>query len=468
MTSLHKWSDTAYKRVDRAQPQDTVFWLCFLALNQHRKGEEVGASPEEGPFNAALMQAKGAVMILDEQVNPFSRIWCLFEVKRLTDLKKEFELICSFGSVASLLDGSTRSSQDMTEVTACVQQIGDALEKVSAHAAKASSEADKLAIWHRVADPAFRRMPLERARLKFADASFRRFDMTMRSLLAQPLFQANMRCADFEKALRYIGLGAAFGDADLELLQHSIDVRTVQVSVKSGGSQSVMWTLLHCAAFFGHLEAVDSLLRRKADMEESTSFGYAALHHASRNGHVAITSFLLERNAQIVSKRGLNALGNSVHQGYAEVVDILLQARASANARERNETPLGVATVQGHLEVVKVLLAHKADVLASTADGSTALHLATQDNHVAVVEALLGDSPQAVRRKTQRGLSALDLAEQKGHNELADRFRSVDKMLPEGEGSGVTPGGTSGGDGGSPDRAKASGGDGGSPVKAKA
>mmetsp|Transcript_82844 Transcript_82844/g.268399 ORF Transcript_82844/g.268399 Transcript_82844/m.268399 type:complete len:380 (-) Transcript_82844:13-1152(-) len=359
----------------------------------------------------------------------------------------------------------------MTEVTACVQQIGDALEKVSAHAAKASSEADKLAIWHRVADPAFRRMPIERARLKFADASFRRFDMTMRSLLAQPLFQANMRCDDFEKALRYIGLGAAFGDADLELLQHSVDVRTVQVSVKSGGSQSVMWTLLHCAAFFGHLEAVDSLLRRKADMEESTSFGYAALHHASRNGHVAITSFLLERNAQIVSKKGLNALGNSVHQGYAEVVEILLHARASANAKERKpgaETPLAVASAQGHHEVVKVLLAHKADALAFTADGSTALHLATQDNHVAVVEALLGDSPEAVRRKSQRGHSALDLAEQKGHDELADRFRSVDRTLPEGEGGGVTPGGTSGGDRGSPDRIKASGGDGGSPVLAKA
>ena len=28
------------------------------------------------------------VMVLDESVAPFSRIWCLFEVKRLTDLKK--------------------------------------------------------------------------------------------------------------------------------------------------------------------------------------------------------------------------------------------------------------------------------------------------------------------------------------------------------------------------------------------
>ncbi|CAE8647194.1 unnamed protein product [Polarella glacialis] len=85
-----------------------VFWVCVLALNQHRAAEEVGSSPEDGPFNAALMQAKaGAVMILDNNVHPFRRIWCLYEVKRLTDLNKDFQLICSLGPVGSLLEAST-------------------------------------------------------------------------------------------------------------------------------------------------------------------------------------------------------------------------------------------------------------------------------------------------------------------------------------------------------------------------
>ena len=35
------------------------------------------------------MAADGAIMILDEAVRPFERIWCLFEVKRLTELQKE-------------------------------------------------------------------------------------------------------------------------------------------------------------------------------------------------------------------------------------------------------------------------------------------------------------------------------------------------------------------------------------------
>lgn len=41
-----------------------------------------------------------------------------------------------------------------------LQSIGDALAKVAAFDAKASSLADQLAIWHRIADPALRRHPL--------------------------------------------------------------------------------------------------------------------------------------------------------------------------------------------------------------------------------------------------------------------------------------------------------------------
>ena len=36
-----------------------------------------------------LFGKSAKVMIVDEMVSPFSRIWCLFEVKRLTDLQKD-------------------------------------------------------------------------------------------------------------------------------------------------------------------------------------------------------------------------------------------------------------------------------------------------------------------------------------------------------------------------------------------
>ena len=49
-----------------------MFWICLFALNQHDTAEEVGENPVQGPFNAALAHAEGgAVMVLDEEINPF-------------------------------------------------------------------------------------------------------------------------------------------------------------------------------------------------------------------------------------------------------------------------------------------------------------------------------------------------------------------------------------------------------------
>ena len=95
VTALDLWADANYDRMT-SEKQSLVFWICLFALNQHNVAEEVGENPRQGPFNAALAQATGgAVMILDEEIRPFSRVWCLFEISRLKDLDRPFELICS-------------------------------------------------------------------------------------------------------------------------------------------------------------------------------------------------------------------------------------------------------------------------------------------------------------------------------------------------------------------------------------
>jgi len=260
--------------------------------------------------------------------------------------------------------------------------------------------------------------------------------MKMRSLLALPLFQASMRGGDFQKALCYLGLGAAFGPKDLDTLQAAgIDVAHIEVPVQSFGQESVCWTLLHCACFFGHPEAAKSLLDRRSDIERHTTYGLAALHHATRNGHVEISSYLLEQRAQLVSKLGVNAMSAAAHQGYHEVVELLLTARANPNDASRGirgagstrapDRPLTVAASQGHHEVVEVLLRHGADIYKTACqDGQNALHVACQDNHTDVVQVLLKAEPQVLRRKTKRGHSAIDLAEAHGHLELADDLRN--------------------------------------------
>ena len=62
--ALEKVASSCFTELGRATPSDVVFWICLFALNQHKAAEEVGSSPEHGPFNAALAKARhGAVMV---------------------------------------------------------------------------------------------------------------------------------------------------------------------------------------------------------------------------------------------------------------------------------------------------------------------------------------------------------------------------------------------------------------------
>ena len=102
LRALRLWADENYRKAHIEQSQSVVFWVCLFALNQHEVAEEVGDKPMQGPFNAALAQAEyGAVLVLDEQINPFKRIWCLFEVFRLHVLQKPLTLVCEEGSLSN-------------------------------------------------------------------------------------------------------------------------------------------------------------------------------------------------------------------------------------------------------------------------------------------------------------------------------------------------------------------------------
>ena len=64
--ALENFAKSVYEKIGKKSPDDVVFWVCLFALNQHQAAAEVGSTPEEGPFNAALAKARyGAVMVLD-------------------------------------------------------------------------------------------------------------------------------------------------------------------------------------------------------------------------------------------------------------------------------------------------------------------------------------------------------------------------------------------------------------------
>ena len=106
--------------------------------------DDVGATPEEGPFNAALAKARhGAVMVLDDRAMPLVRIWCLFEVRRAADFGQTLRLVVDEGDV----------EQASTET---LQAIGQRLRALRAFRASASNEDDRNKIHFRVLDSVWR------------------------------------------------------------------------------------------------------------------------------------------------------------------------------------------------------------------------------------------------------------------------------------------------------------------------
>lgn len=433
--ALRLWSSQVYWQIARPQPGGMVYWLCILALNQHRPGDEVGSSPEEGPFNAALVQSTcGAVMIVDEMVSPFSRIWCLFEVKRLTDLQKEFHLISAKGAMGANL--AETDSEQRSVLMRFTQKVATGLESVAAFQAKSSSEDDKYAIWHRVADPQLRKVPLQIARERglFTANVFKRFDLTIRSLLAAPLYQTSLQEQDADSALRYLGMGAPFGESDVELLQNqwNINVTSVEVNIQNGTSM-VRWQLLHVAAYFGHADAVKALVERGAKIEGQTKFKLTPLHQAARNGQVQICEMLLDYKANIhhVAVQGRTALQTAAHQGHRNVVELLLARKANPNMKdEKGVTALHSAALSGFGDMVEVLLSHGADPFIRQLDDLTALHVASQRGSLEVAREIVRKTPcssQSMRRRLLRSTSSkgsvMDLA---GTSEMKEFLLSMD------------------------------------------
>uniref|UniRef100_A0A7S4QAK6 Uncharacterized protein n=1 Tax=Alexandrium monilatum TaxID=311494 RepID=A0A7S4QAK6_9DINO len=442
MRALDRWADHKHEGSGKPEPRDVIFWFCFLALNQHRVGEEVGASPEQGPFNAALVRARGAIMVLDEHVHPFSRIWCLYEVSRLTSLGKDFEIVCSLGPVADLLKGggAGQSAARRQLARETVERIEQALEQVSAFGAQASSDDDRYAIWHRIADPRWRRKPLKFLRKtgvfsKCGDSCFKRFDAKIRGLLATPLLHASLSVNDSDAMLRAIGLGATFTKSSFDdLVRLRSDICSLEVPVKRGKS-TVNWKLLHCAAFFGHSEAARCLLAARAEPSVVTRFGYTPLHLAASNGQAGLAGILLEAQADMEAEdaTGRTPLHAAAVSGHSETAELLLRAGASESHADRlGETPLHAAAMGGHLDTVELLLSSRANPQVRSSRGGsgncgkTPLHYAAEDNFADVVKKILCHSEYAgvketlLSAATKKGKTALDLAEQAGHVEVVE------------------------------------------------
>ena len=89
---LDRWGDSVIRfskcleghAKDHELPNDTAYWVCAYANNQHDVGGDVTADPSESSFVKAVSLACCRVLsIVDEKGVTYDRIWCCLEVRSI-------------------------------------------------------------------------------------------------------------------------------------------------------------------------------------------------------------------------------------------------------------------------------------------------------------------------------------------------------------------------------------------------
>jgi ankyrin repeat protein len=141
------------------------------------------------------------------------------------------------------------------------------------------------------------------------------------------------------------------------------------------------------------------------------------LPSAIRSGDVGRVQLLLDAGAK-PDKRdslGATALHDAVWAGRAEMVELLLQHGANANAphAEGGSTPLDYAVLRDDLRVARLLLKFGAEANAEYPSGVTPLQLAAPRGNIPMMQ-LLVQAGAKVRHRDRAGSAAMDEAAGRG------------------------------------------------------
>jgi ankyrin repeat protein len=184
---------------------------------------------------------------------------------------------------------------------------------------------------------------------------------------------------------------------------------------------------LPLAACVGNLARVKSLVEQGADPNAKDEFGWTPLYWAASTGQEEVATYLIGKGATVDAKTNddRTPLHQAAQAGVAHLVEVLISKGVDVKARDTaGSTPLHDAAAAGRREVAELLIAKGADINAKATNEywTTPLHRAAFAGHKEMVELLIARGADANIRD-YRGRTALDLAEQRGHTEIAELLR---------------------------------------------
>ena len=185
-------------------------------------------------------------------------------------------------------------------------------------------------------------------------------------------------------------------------------------------------TVLHEAAFKGHLLVAEYLLANGGDVNARDSNQATPLYHAARSGHKRVVELLLAKGAK-PSIGGFLPLHAVAERGFIGVAEVLLANKADVNAVSQGKTALHIAIQERNLPIAELLLKSGADVnvvykrewkgdFGNTRDGNplyrlgsldgTPLHFAIQGQNIEAARMLLAKNAD-VNVRSAAGLTPL-------------------------------------------------------------
>jgi ankyrin repeat protein len=185
------------------------------------------------------------------------------------------------------------------------------------------------------------------------------------------------------------------------------------------------------------ISSVQQLLKQGADVNISNRYAISPLYVAALNGNTEIAQLLIEAGANTAHKIAGNEtiLMRAARTGHADLVKILIDKKVDIHLTDtRKQNALMWAAADGHIEVVNLLIAAGADINAKAQGEFHALAFAARQGHLAVVKAILNagfdvNTPMFHEKRGRRyfrsGSTALILAIENGHFELAEYLLSV-------------------------------------------
>lgn len=205
-------------------------------------------------------------------------------------------------------------------------------------------------------------------------------------------------------------IAAAYGN--VEIMSLLLQQPAIDIHVRIRGGEMA----IHNAAREGCPDVLDMLIKRGAKFDEQDEIGDTPLLLAAKNGHVEIVQELIRKGANV------NHRNHEGHDAWYYAIEdeednSLLQSLITATRGQEKEwrQPLCIAAANGRDKKVDFILKMHIDPMSADLDGNTFLHHAAMSNQYAIIEKF--NSTISINVQNNRGNTPLHIACFRGFGE---------------------------------------------------